>query len=587
MDRNYEPTVKSCFDDIIKDGPNVNTGILEIIDNMIEWGKANKVKVKYVETCPEKSRPFLEMSDNSKIGFGNQESIERFFKLGKTNMNASENTIGKYGKGGYKAIIAMSDMFELITHIGDKTYTCGTNFRIMEEKNSWEPTFTLKMTDNKESNTGSTFKIYFSFNTQIGTVFSLSELKRHIIRGYHCIPKDIRFIFVRNNCDEEEFMAKDYSPYGEYVSNKTYYVYSNGGDRDEMFTVTEDEKENPFAIIDSYILKDTITKNKFLGKEGNKSPGIDFYRNNRMCNTRYPISKIGDVGGLLMKGQMRGKRCHLTVKFTDKKVSENKTFDSFIGVTTVKDIYEDDRMDKSLINIFEKVAEECSDNYELYIQKQKDGVNQYLSSIQKYVFSLTSDEKYLNDKMLTEYETDLDNFTTYKLTYYDEITDKIIIAKSKVEVKEQKANGNKPHRSNSNPITQANHLLSQVKRAIYKKKQIMEDKKKIEEIMEAMGVDQNEAKKIYKLEKEKEVEEKTLAKKKRQEEEEERGAKLLDEKKKKEEAAAAEKKKKEEAAADKKKKEEEEEKCNLESRVKKMSLEDLQKFWIESMMNHN
>ena len=115
----------------------------------------------------------------------------------------------------------------------------------------------------------------------------------------------------------------------------------------------------------------------------------------------------------------------------------------------------------------------------------------------------------------------------------------------------------------------------------------MEDKKKIEEIMEAMGVDQNEAKKIYKLEKEKEVEEKTLAKKKRQEEEEERVAKLLDEKKKKEEAAAAEKKKKEEAAADKKKKEEEEEKCNLESRVKKMSLEDLQKFWIESMMNHN
>ena len=157
MDRNYEPTVKSCFDDIIKDGPNVNTGILEIIDNMIEWGKANKVKVKYVETCPEKSRPFLEMSDNSKIGFGNQESIERFFKLGKTNMNASENTIGKYGKGGYKAIIAMSDMFELITHIGDKTYTCGTNFRNMEKEDSWKPTFPLKITDNNEGNKGSTF----------------------------------------------------------------------------------------------------------------------------------------------------------------------------------------------------------------------------------------------------------------------------------------------------------------------------------------------------------------------------------------------------------------------------------------------
>ena len=49
----------------------------------------------------------------------------------------------------------------------------------MEKNNSWEPTIPLKITDNKENKKGSTFKIYFSFNTQIGTVFSLEELESH------------------------------------------------------------------------------------------------------------------------------------------------------------------------------------------------------------------------------------------------------------------------------------------------------------------------------------------------------------------------------------------------------------------------
>ena len=63
------------------------------------------------------------------------------------------------------------------------------------------------------------------------------------------------------------------------------------------------------------------------------------------------------VGNRLQKGGMRGKRCHITVHFTDKKVSETKSFDDCIGVTTVKDIYEeDDRMEPSLIKILENVA---------------------------------------------------------------------------------------------------------------------------------------------------------------------------------------------------------------------------------------
>ena len=36
MSDTYEETIKSRFDDIIKDGPSTNTGLLELTDNMID-----------------------------------------------------------------------------------------------------------------------------------------------------------------------------------------------------------------------------------------------------------------------------------------------------------------------------------------------------------------------------------------------------------------------------------------------------------------------------------------------------------------------------------------------------------------------
>ena len=102
---------------------------------------------------------------------------------------------------------------------------------------------------------------------------------------------------------------------------------------------------------------------------------------------------------------MRGKRCHITVHFTDKKVSETKSFDDCIGVTTVKDIYEeDDRMEPSLIKILENVAGECASDYEDYTNKQKDGINDYVDGIQKYVRNLSNDEIYQNDTLLDRYK---------------------------------------------------------------------------------------------------------------------------------------------------------------------------------------
>ena len=69
MSDTYEETVKSRFDDIIKDGPNIYTGILEITDNMIGWGDADHIMIKYIKNCPVMSRPYIEVTDNSVFGF--------------------------------------------------------------------------------------------------------------------------------------------------------------------------------------------------------------------------------------------------------------------------------------------------------------------------------------------------------------------------------------------------------------------------------------------------------------------------------------------------------------------------------------
>lgn len=609
MSDTYEETVKSRFDDIIKDGPNIYTGILEITDNMIGWGDADHIKVKYNKNCPIRSRPYIELTDNSEFGFRDSESIERFFILGKKNKNATENTIGKFGKGGYKAIIAMADMFELITYIGDKKYTYGTNFRAMESENTWKPITPLKISENNDGKRGSTFKIYFTFNIQSSMTFNLEELKRHIIRAYHDNTKNVYFTFISDS-GENKFKPNDYCPYIENVSVKTKYIYFKG-DKDEAFVVSEEEKDNPYAIVKSYILKETITKNPYLGREGNKVPGIDFYRNNRLCNTRYPISKIGEVGDRLQKGQMRGKRCHMTVHFTDKKVSETKSFDDCIGVTTVKDIYEeDDRMEPSLIKILENVAGECACDYEDYTNKQKDGINDYMEDIQKYVKSLYNDEIYLKDILLDRYAVEMDNFTTHKLYYYDENDDKIMFAKNKLEVKERKKNGDKTHKSNSKIMITAYRVLQEIKKAQKIKKQVIIKKNRIQEIMVEKDLDEPQARLIYNQEKENEklikqaeADKKRMAYEEEKEklrlerekiEAERKHAEDIENKKKEEERIKKlqEKRDKEEKKALELAKQKEKEKLELEEKINKLNedvmklnIDQLRLYWVEQHKN--
>ena len=93
INNQHNETVQSRIDDIKRDGPNIYTGLLENIDNSIDWGKANKIEIIH-------NRESITIKDNGPNGFGSIEALERFFTIGKRNEEGvTESTIGKYGKG--------------------------------------------------------------------------------------------------------------------------------------------------------------------------------------------------------------------------------------------------------------------------------------------------------------------------------------------------------------------------------------------------------------------------------------------------------------------------------------------------------
>jgi hypothetical protein len=552
----FNETIKSRFDDIIKDGPNIYSGINEMIDNMVDWGKADTISIEYIENCIDKSRPLIVLKDNGPNGFNSEESVKRLFQLGETNTDASEQTIGKFGKGGYKAIISISDIFELTTFIDGHEYNYGTNFRMMEQTNTWDPTGEWKVKKNTTGR-GSIFKLYPNFQSKILDTFNFDDLKRNVKRGYHNMNKRITFHF--KNASKEEIIEdiRQYSPYQDFSKRKVYSVYLNHEESVDKFIHQEGvrEDEEPLAIIHSYILKDLIRKNDLLGPSGNKKPGIDFYRNNRMCNTRYPIYNIRDVGSNLSGGQMRGQRCHITFYFKDKKITEHKSFDDYVGVTTVKDIYEeDDRMDGSLIEILEKISDECSSMYENYVGEKKNSIFNYLSEIENFSINITK-ETLLSTTTLESYKEEMEKFLEFKMFYYDESQEKINFARSKTELTELKQKGETSVRSNSNSYKEAMNLFHILSERLSEKKNIIRCEEHIDNIMKEKNIDRDtailEIKKTMEEDKKKELEEKKLREAEAQKKKDlaAKKKKELEEKKQKElEEKAKNKKEKEEQA---------------------------------------
>ena len=146
-------------------------------DNSVGWGECDTIKLDF-----DKSRMILGLSDNSPLGFKSvEEAIHRFFTLGKKNDLISSKTIGKFGRGGYKATMNIGNSFSLTSIIDGKSYTLSTDFIDMILNNTQTPTGELIIEDNKKSLVGSHFKI--NIRPEYHNSFDTKTFKKAFCKG--------------------------------------------------------------------------------------------------------------------------------------------------------------------------------------------------------------------------------------------------------------------------------------------------------------------------------------------------------------------------------------------------------------------
>jgi len=387
----YSETFESRIQDVRLDGPSIYTSILEMIDNSFDWGKADTIKIDYNE-----SRLLLKLSDNGPLGFKMKEAMHRFFTLGKKNEAISSKTIGKFGRGGYKATMNIGNHFILTSYIDGKSYTQSTDFILMIENNTQIPTGDFIESDNKDDSLGSHFTI--NVRPEYHKTFKTDTFQKHFVRAFHLLPNIVKGVINGN-----EYTPSKESIFNDYMEKVVYILFWDKDSHkfyeklysEELDDSDEQENINFFkiGIITLYTLKRVVTKNDYLGEH----PGVDFYRNNRLCNTHNPLRNIGSIGENLKAGQLRGGRCHMTFEYENIQLTDHLDVDECIGLTTNKEIPEDtSKFDRSLLKILEDRAKECSKMYESKWKSRKDNLS---SSINDDLNKLSVLENYDDDKL--------------------------------------------------------------------------------------------------------------------------------------------------------------------------------------------
>ena len=408
MSIDYSETFESRIDDIRRDGPNIYTSCLEITDNSIGWGSSSEVHITF-----DNDRMMLKIKDNGPKGFGSEESIYRYFKLGEKNGEITTKTIGKYGKGGYKAVINIGNDVLIKSYFNDKEYSIGTDFITMIRENTFNPILKLKHSENKEKHRGSEIEV--KVRPEYHKKFDTIILERHLIRAYH-LNKTIQFnvnhkiIKPCNACPYTDIFKKEMI-YVYYDTDKNIFIskdYIDENDEDDE----DDEKGRKYiGKITLYVLKGIITENDLLGD----LPGLDVYRNNRMCNTQNPLRNIGHIGDNLSRGQMRGMRCHMIFEYTNIQLTDKLDMDDCLGLTTNKEICEDeDKFDKSFRTILETAAKRCNTTYEKLWDDKK---NNHIKNI-KNIFQILDCLTQLDDIQLCSNKMNIkeikDNHESFK-----------------------------------------------------------------------------------------------------------------------------------------------------------------------------
>ena len=373
----------SKVDEIRQDGPSIYTSILEKADNSCGWGKATEFHVTY-----DLSRMNMNLKDNAPNGFVSEEAVHRFFKLGGRNKDVCEKSIGKYGKGGYKGVINIGDKFVITSYFNNKKYTISTDINTMMEENNPQPTTPLQSTEYSGKMCGTEFNI--NLLPKYHVVLNEDDMLRNLMRAYHKMTMEITI---------QGKKVEKVDPYGSDFKESTGYdVFWKEGeftcrlitdpnlesdsDHDSSDNESEDG-EKYVGKLTLMVLRNMTWKYPYLSSY----PGMDIYRNDRMCNSNGPIRNLGNIGmNLIGSGDMRGKKCHMIFEYGSIKLTDVLDMDNCIGLTSNKEISEEScKWDGGLLKLFEEKASECSQRYQMIVKNLIKGHLDVIQGDVKYL----------------------------------------------------------------------------------------------------------------------------------------------------------------------------------------------------------
>jgi hypothetical protein len=366
----------SRADDIRRDSSNIYVLLFECIENAYEWGKASEVSIIARENK-------ILIKDNGANGFGSLEGLFRFFKLGKRNKDFSENTIGKYGKGGYKACITLGTEVVILTTIDNKSYKITANFTTMIDTNTWDPSQLETLSSTDEPGT----TIILTTRPLYDGKIDPSLLERYINRTYYKkfsskkISLDIlgtrKVIDIGNVMPVQmEDIRKTRKYYVIYkAEDATYYKKQND---------KTDYNETVVGEIYTYVLRRLVSKFPLLSNE----PGLDIFRNERCLTITGPINNMysrlnssRNIKNLLTKGQMRGNACYVKFAYNDKQIraGDNGYVDDDMAASTQKEFTCSDKMNDSLLELILVCCEETNKDYENAVEEDKKDILQWVT----------------------------------------------------------------------------------------------------------------------------------------------------------------------------------------------------------------
>ena len=425
----YNESWTSRVEEIRRNGPSIPTAVLEQVDNSFGWGEADNFSLHY-----DIKRMNMNIKDNGK-GFGSTDAMHRFFKLGKKNSKVSAETIGKYGKGGYMGLINMGQQFDITSYFENKKHCIGTDINTMEEKNIHSPTLPLISEDYSGEECGTHINI--DLLPKYHDKLDEKDMKRNLVRAYHNLPITITF----QGKEIEKVL-----PYGDRIQEIEEYdimwkneenvfttrKHINEESENEESENEESDFEDEVEILEKKCGKlslittmDTVRNYTYLGN--GEEPGIDIYRNNRMCNSNYPIKALGKIGKNLSRGEMRGKRCHMVLEYNSIDLSDGLDMDGCVGLTSDKEISQDiGKWHPSLLKLLEDRATDCRLMYERYVNKIKESHQLIINGDIQWLSSLSKD-KPLSKDIIDKVERINGNYTTFNkcgLCKFDDDTDK-------------------------------------------------------------------------------------------------------------------------------------------------------------------